>query len=210
MSGCRTEQERFWSGDFGDDYIDRNRSSRLAPSNLALFSRILSRTGPVDSVLELGANIGLNLDAVTQLLPGVDAAGVEINDRAVRELRARRNIRAFHSSMLEWKPDHEYDLVFTKGVLIHISPDHLPQVYDLVYGASRRFVLFCEYFNPTPVEVTYRGHSGKLFKRDFAADFLDRFADVEVVDYGFVWRRDPAFTQDDMTWFLLRKVTTAC
>ena len=189
MSGCRTEQERFWSGDFGDDYIDRNRSSRFAPSNLALFSRILSRTGPVDSVLELGANIGLNLDAVTQLLPGVDAAGVEINDRAVRELRARRNIRAFHSSMLEWKPDHEY---------------------DLVYGASRRFVLFCEYFNPTPVEVTYRGHSGKLFKRDFAADFLDRFADVEVVDYGFVWRRDPAFTQDDMTWFLLRKVTTAC
>ena len=24
--------------------------------------------------------------------------------------------------------------------------------------------------NPTPVEVKYRGHTGKLFKRDFAAE----------------------------------------
>jgi len=65
--------------------------------------------------------------------------------------------------------------------------------------------LMCEYYNPSPVEVNYRGHSGKLFKRDFAGEFLDKFSDVKLIDYGFVYQRDPAFPQDDLTWFLMEK-----
>ena len=48
-------------------------------------------------------------------------------------------------------------------------------------------------------------HQGKLFKRDFAGEFLDRFADVRLVDYGFAYHRDPNFQQDDISWFLLEK-----
>jgi spore coat polysaccharide biosynthesis protein SpsF len=44
-----------------------------------------------------------------------------------------------------------------------------------------------------------------LFKRDFAGDLLDRFPGLVLVDYGFVYHRDKAFPQDDMTWFLLEK-----
>jgi hypothetical protein len=28
---------------------------------------------------------------------------------------------------------------------------------------------------------------------------------LRLVDYGFVYRRDPAHPQDDLTWFLLEK-----
>lgn len=56
-----------------------------------------------------------------------------------------------------------------------------------------------------PVVVSYRGHEDRLFKRDFAGEMLDRYPDLELVDYGFVYHRDPNFPQDDPNWFLLRK-----
>jgi len=44
------------------------------------------------------------------------------------------------------------------------------------------------------------------FKRDFAGEMLDRYRDLKLVDYGFAYHRDPAFSHDDITWFLLEKV----
>jgi len=112
--------------------------------------------------------------------------------------------QVWRESILNCSNTHEYDLAFTKTLLIHIAPDDLPRAYDVLYKASARYVLVCEYYNPTPVEVEYRGHSGRLWKRDFAGEMLHRYANLRLVDYGFVYRRDP-FTQDDVTYFLLEK-----
>jgi spore coat polysaccharide biosynthesis protein SpsF len=95
--------------------------------------------------------------------------------------------------------------VLLKGVLIHIGPSELPRVYDLTHRASARFICIAEYYNPTPVTITYRGRGNRLFKRDFAGEMLERFPDLRLVDYGFAYRRDPVFPQDDITWFLLEK-----
>ena len=84
-------------------------------------------------------------------------------------------------------------------------PDALPKVYEKLYQSSKRYVFLWEYYNSAPVEVSYRGHSGKLFKRDFAGEMMDRFPDLELKDYGFVYHRDPVFPADDSTWFLMEK-----
>lgn len=94
---------------------------------------------------------------------------------------------------------------FTKGVLIHINPDKLSLVYDIMYKSSSRYILVSEYYNPCPVDIKYRGHSEKLFKRDFACEMLDQFPDLRLINYGFVYHRDPNFPQDDMTWFLMEE-----
>ena len=91
-----------------------------------------------------------------------------------------------------------------KGVLIHINPDFLSKVYEILHKSSKRYICVAEYYNPSPLEVSYRGHQGKLFKRDFAGEIIDKFKDVCLVDYGFVYHRD-AYPQDDITWFLLEK-----
>ena len=93
----------------------------------------------------------------------------------------------------------------SKGVLIHLAPELLPTAYAQLYALSQRYILIAEYYNPAPVEVSYRGNSGKLFKRDFAGEMLDRYADLHLLDYGFVYHRDPQFPADDITWFLLEK-----
>ena len=33
---------------------------------------------------------------------------------------------------------------------------------------------------------------------------INRFPDLYLVDYGFVYHRDNNFKQDDITWFLLK------
>lgn len=201
-----TEQEAFWKGDFGNEYTDRNRGAGWVAANTALFSKVLTRTESVKSVLEFGSNIGLNLMALRHLLPSAQLSAVEINEKAASELQS--NLPDFDlrvSSILDFQPEATWDLVFTKGVLIHINPDKLPIVYELMHRAPSRYVLVSEYYNPKPTEITYRGHTGKLFKRDFAGDMFDKFSDLHIVDYGFVYHRDPHFPQDNMMWFLMEK-----
>jgi spore coat polysaccharide biosynthesis protein SpsF len=204
-SGYETRQEEFWVGVFGDEYSRRNVGDRRIASNTVLFSRILLRTHDIQSLIEFGANVGLNLCALKQLLPGTELAAVEINQSAVDQLRNLGLVDVFHQSILEFHPHRHWDFVLSKGVLIHINPDHLPQAYESLYSASGRYVCLVEYYNPTPVMVPYRGQNDRLFKRDFAGEMMDRYPDLRLLDYGFVYRRDPNFPQDDCTWFLLEK-----
>ena len=71
MSDYKTDQENFWAGQFGDDYIDRNKSDQLLASNLDYFSKSLKLARNIDTVIEFGANIGMNLKALSLLRPGI-------------------------------------------------------------------------------------------------------------------------------------------
>lgn len=202
----KTDQEVFWAGEFGDEYIDRNQGDKLVAANLSLFAKILANTRGISNVLEFGSNRGLNLMALRQLLPDVDLSAIEINAKAVAELEKQRIAnKVYHMSILDFTPDYQRDFVFIKGVMIHLNTEVLPQVYDLLYQSSKRYLLVMEYYNPTPVEIPYRGHTGKLFKRDFAGEMLDRFPDLQLLDYGFCYERDYMFPNGDGTWFLMEK-----
>ena len=208
MNPFKTDQENFWAGDFGSEYIGRNDSAALIASNTRLFAEILSNTNGIHSVLELGANIGMNLQALRTLLPGAKLSAVEINKDAANRLRTSAVAdEIFEESLLTFAPKRTYDLVFTKGVLIHIAPEALPSAYAQLYSASQRFLLVVEYYNPSPVAIPYRGHADRLFKRDFAGDLLDKYPDLQLRKYGFAYHRDPNFPADDLSWFLMEKVT---
>ena len=200
-----TPQEAFWAGPFGTEYIGRNRSDELLASNRAFFEQALRKAGALSSCVEFGANVGMNLKALRVLHPGIATRGVEINPDAAEELRKLiGDDNVVEGSLFDWKGEPA-ELSFTKGVLIHINPDMLPTAYDRVYAASSRFILVAEYYSPNPVAIPYRGHDDRLFKRDFAGDMLDLFPDLTLVDYGFAYRRDPTFPQDDISWFLMQK-----
>jgi len=201
----KNEQETFWAGEFGDEYINRNNSDFLHSANLNLFSKILARTSDVSSVAEFGCNIGMNLRAIEALRPSVKLHGYEINKSAVDYVKETLpNVAAHHQSILE-NIDLGVDLTFTKGVLIHIDPSNLSLVYENLYSCSRKYILVAEYYDPKPVALTYRGHENKMFKRDFAGDLLERYENLKLIDYGFCYHRDVNFPQDDISWFLLEK-----
>ncbi|WP_293751042.1 pseudaminic acid biosynthesis-associated methylase [uncultured Paraglaciecola sp.] len=201
----RTEQEAFWAGGFGNEYIGRNNDTEIVAANLALFARILQATQSIASVIEFGSNIGLNLQAIRHLLPKANLAAIELNTQAVAALQKQPNVSVFHQSILDFEPEISRDFVFIKGVLIHINPNELATVYEKLYRSSNRYICIVEYYSPTPVELDYRGHNGKLFKRDFAGEMLDAYSNLKLLDYGFVYHRDTHFEQDDLNWFLMEK-----
>jgi pseudaminic acid biosynthesis-associated methylase len=202
----KTEQELFWAGEFGTDYIDRNRGDKLLAANLNFFVKALAAARGIESCIEFGANIGMNLRALKLLHPTQQQHGIEINSDAAKQLgQLITSDNVFEGSIFDYQADREFDLVLIKGVLIHINPAELANVYDRLYKSTGKYLMVAEYYNPAPVAIPYRGHTDRLFKRDFAGELLDTYPDLSLADYGFAYRRDPNFPQDDITWFLLQK-----
>jgi len=193
-----------WEGDFGTEYTSRNIPDQGSIERV--WRKLLAHTPGIGSVVELGANRGHHLAAIQRIEPGVDAHGVEINGAAFEILRALPGVTAHRGSLLEFDPGRTFDLVYTTGVLIQLAPEELDDAYRLMHRISDRYILMNEYFNPTPVELPYRGHERMLFKRDFAGEILDMFPDsLRVVDYGFIWKRDEPMW-DNVTWTLMEKM----
>ena len=203
----KAQQTAFWEGNFGDSYSDRNVIA--SSDRTSFFARILQRTYGVSSICELGANRGHNLQAIGSLSPNFSLTGVDINAGVVAEMKADSRIDAHCCAIQDYSPGVAFDLVFVSGVLIHVAPDDLPVIYRKLFELSQRYVLMNEYFNPTPVEIPYRGHQDRLYKRDFGGEFWDLHQDrVRLVDYGFLWKRcEPAW--DNTTWWLFEKMPAA-
>lgn len=202
-----TEQENFWAGDFGDEYINRNTGDNFLSSSVSFLSRALKNIEKPNSVIEFGANIGLNLKAMKILFPDADLSAIEINTKAAIELKKIiKNKNIYNNSILDFNENHKYDLVLVKGVLIHQNPDFIKDVYAKLFNACGRYILISEYYNRDPIQVVYRGHSNRLFKRDWAGEILEQYKSLKLIDYGFIYYRDPKFPQDDENWFLLENL----
>lgn len=198
-----------WRGEFGDAYTKRNVADADAlQARLAMWAGWLDRFGSRKpaSILEVGCNLGLNLRALKQLT-NARLMAIEPNESARRRVVAdgilgEADMKEAAGESIPFE-DGAAELVFTAGVLIHVHPDNLGKVADEMHRVSSRFILVSEYFSVDPETRTYRGHDGLLFKRDFAGFFLDRFADLEVVADGFLWKRTTGI--DNATWAILEK-----
>ena len=202
----KTSQEKFWAGDFGKNYIGRNNSRELLASNLNFFSQSLKCANNIKTCIEFGSNIGMNLKALKLLYPSLDMSAVEINKTAIIKLSKivnKKNI--FSGSILDYVNDKKFDLVFVKGLLIHIDPKKLNEVYKKLFYYTKKYLLVAEYYSPNPQKLNYRGFKNKLFKRDFVGDIIKLYPELKLIDYGFNYHKDKSFPMDDINWFLLEK-----
>ena len=202
-----------WQGDFGDRYIARNEvtDTTVGQAEIA-FGRILDQSGirgGVRSILEVGANVGINLHGLRRTLgPDVSLMALEPNTNAGARLRGAAELGldrviAGSGDSIDL-PDASVDLVFTNGVLIHVHPDSLRAVMREICRVARRWVLCSEYFSHQPVEVPYHGESGMLWKRDFGREYLEVCPELRVRSYGFLWAQElPNY--DDLNWWVFEK-----
>lgn len=204
-----TEQLRFWRGEFGNAYTERNASAaEHLRARVAMWSSIFASVegAPPKSILEVGANIGNNLRALRQL-SGADFYAIEPNASARQRLVDDKvvpaaNVRDGFAAAIDL-PDGAVEMSFTSGVLIHIHPDDLLASCREIHRISSRYVVCIEYFSDKAEEIAYRGHSERLFKRDFGGFWLDNFPDLQVVKYGFSWKRLTGL--DNLTWWVFEK-----
>lgn len=209
MSQNETEQVKFWRGDFGDTYVDRNATT---PDHIGMrlsmwvkIFRYMAGDMP-KSILEVGPNIGLNIRAMKMLCeaeffavePNAKARQVLIEDNILPQGNLQNGFAGDFSL-----PDTPVDLAFTSGVLIHIHPDDLLAACRNIHKASGKYIVCYEYFSDKPETIDYRGHGDKLFKRDFGSFWLENFSDLKCLGYGFEWK--PMTGMDNATWWVFEK-----
>jgi pseudaminic acid biosynthesis-associated methylase len=192
-AGAReTAQTAVWKGDFGRAYTDRNTLDPEALDDLCRKNYGISRTeinqtalqgiASHASFLEVGCNAGNQLALLGQMGYS-NLSGVELQPYALEI--ARRRLPgvglAQGSALAIPHGDSAFEVVFTSGVLIHISPDDLPRALEQIYRCARTYIWGMEYFWPEVTEVNYRNHSGLLWKMDYARRYLESFPDLELV-----------------------------
>ena len=135
-----------WRGEFGNEYAMRNAATAERVRNQTRFWAklvdILARRSELpSSILEVGANVGINLRALGNL---VDAQfyAVEPNENACATLVRDRVAPAAQvlntSGEAIALPDASVDMVFTAGVLIHVNPNNLSKVCSRFIGLRAR------------------------------------------------------------------------
>jgi pseudaminic acid biosynthesis-associated methylase len=193
--------ERLWGEDFGDAYVDRNRAAGEKRAGFwhALCAEIAPR-----SVLEVGCNVGGNLQWVAKDVAPENVFGVDVNLKALGELHKNApGVNGVHARGRDLPfRDRWFDLAFTMGVLIHQPDATLPLVMAEIVRTSRRYVLCGEYFAESQVEVPYRGQSGALFKRNYGRIYQELFPELVLRKEG---KLTAAEGFDDVTYWLFEK-----
>jgi pseudaminic acid biosynthesis-associated methylase len=188
-----------WTGEFGDSYTERNKVVS-AGDRAEVWQTLIPRD--CQSILEVGANVGKNLEAIETFFHG-DLMACEPNDKARAELsRITTRITSDCADSLSFETGAA-DLVFTCGVLIHIGPDKLMASMQEIHRVARRYIIAAEYFGASEEMVPYRGHSDALWRRDYGSLYLDNFSDLHCTHSFFAWRRMTSF--DNLTFWLFEK-----
>ncbi|MGQ3076555.1 MULTISPECIES: pseudaminic acid biosynthesis-associated methylase [Rhizobium/Agrobacterium group] len=202
------DQELFWRSSYSKDYILKN-SNFDRGLLLKGWREIVRKIDAPDTILEYGANIGRNIEALSDIFPAASKTAIEISPDAASVLRDKfPALNIINKSILESSVEGgSYELAFTMGVLIHIHPDNLIDSLRRIISSSKRYVLVGEYFNREPVSLTYQGEEEKLFKCDFGKIILEKFGDeLSLLDYGFLWGHlydKGGF--DDITWWMFER-----
>ena len=187
-----TFQEAAWSGDFGKEYTERNTFDIEQLNALYIKNYGVSREqmnlefiGSLNKeykILEVGTNSGNQL-ALLQKMGFKNLYGIEINEHAVDLARKRlKGINVIQGSAFDIPfKDNFFDLVYTAGVLIHISKDDVNKVISEMHRCSKKYIWGFEYYSNDAKEVSYRGNTNLLWKADFSGLFRKLFPDLNLL-----------------------------
>ena len=196
--------EKFWAGEFGDQYQKRNRVDWK--KKMPFFRQMIRMTG-MTSVLEVGCGPGWNLRAIDQVSGmSVGVAGCDINETAIKQAQRALPMADFDimpaTAIEETYADAYFDLVMTAGLLIHVPPSEIKEVMRQIAALSDHYVLAIEYASLKEEEIDYRGHAGRLWRRPYGAMYADLGLNIE---YCAPLGPEQGFGEGCMAW-LLRKM----
>lgn len=187
-----TDQMQQWSSRFGKEYTDRNPLTVEAMNDLYKKRFGLSRTElNIDfledfdrsaKILEVGANVGTQLLCL-QSIGFLNLYGIELQSYAVEfSKKNTKGINLIQGTAFDIPfKDAFFDIVFTSGVLIHISPSDIDLALQEIYRCTKNYIWGFEYYADKYEEITYRGKANLLWKTNFSKLYMEKFGDLKPV-----------------------------
>ncbi|RYA24610.1 methyltransferase type 11 [Malaciobacter halophilus] len=207
-------QRQTWEDEFGKEYLQRNiytpkqldefYKNRYTLSRTDLNNRFLKNINKDAKILEVGTNIGNQLLHL-QSMGFKNLYGIEIQERAINFAKKRAdNLNIIKGDALDIPfKDAYFDLVFTSGVLIHISPDNINFAIDEIYRVTNSYIWGFEYYAKEYTDLMYQGNKNLMWKADFMKLYKERKKDLVKLDELKVSYTDDKNLIDQM--FLLQK-----
>ena len=130
-------------------------------AELAKYISNLATSMKAQSVLEIGCSTGNDLKGFAE---DFKVHGIDLNDTALDKARTKLGTFNFQKGSIADLSfeDSSFDLVFTRGVLIHIPTKDLDNVLKEFVRISKKWILNFEYF----------GEDGKMIKWKRGDDLL--------------------------------------
>lgn len=194
----KTQQERFWDGEFGKEYTNRNKWNSdeewdkiyldtWGETKLEINNKVMADLPRDIKILEVGCNYGAQLRGF-QRMGFTNLFGVELQPYAVEESKKAYtglNIITGSGFDIPFK-DGFFDLVCTNGVLIHISPnDHFSFMKE-IYRCTNKYIMGWEYYDKELRELNYRNNQGFMWKADYSGIYKNSFPDLKIIDQHLV------------------------
>ena len=200
--------DKFWKKEFGNKYFYRNiKKNKNTLRKETIIAALKKNLIKVNTVLEVGAGFGLNLLTIRKYLnPKASLNAVEINPLAHKNLLDNK-INSLNTSITNFKVKTKYDLVISRGFLIHLDKKTLIQAVDKMIKSSNKYIYISEYFSDKRRELDYRGNKKLLFLDDYAKYFLKKKYKLKLIDYGFFYKNDKKLKHqtDNENFFIFRK-----
>lgn len=198
-----TRQMEEWTGNLGKEYTDRNALSQdemellykelYGITRTEMNSRFIGNFDRDMKVLEVGSNIGNQLLCL-QKAGFKNLYGIELQSYAVELSKTRtKGINIIQGSAFDIPfKDSFFDLVFTSGLLIHITPEDISKVLGEIHRCTEQYIWCFEYYSEVYTQIDYRGHADLLWKANFSKLFLNRFKDLRLIrEEHFKWLDNP-------------------
>lgn len=130
------------------------------------------------SVLEVGCNVGNNLLGFPE---SSNVNGIDLNEYSLIKAKAKHPKFNFKKGTISDIPfgNSSMDLVFTRGVLIHIPEENLNKAMSELLRVSKRWIFNLEYFNEEEKEIDWKRGMGLLWYRNMQKRW--KSFDVEII-----------------------------
>jgi ubiquinone/menaquinone biosynthesis C-methylase UbiE len=138
-----------------DSFLTDPWQKRLFPEHRWLVQTIHTLK-PV-SILEAGCGFGRNLRwLVSQGINPAQLTGIDISSVLLAQARLPNSVRLIRGNVLRLPfSSDSFDLVFTHGLLMHLSPCQLPQALSELTRVSQKHLILIEEVRSRPRQLNY-------------------------------------------------------
>ncbi len=213
-----TKQEEFWTGQFGQEYTERNAFIKdnewdeyyiqnYGLSKIDMNLEFIKYIPKNSKILEVGCNVGLQLIGLKRM-GFTNLYGIELQKNAVEKAKEyTKDINIIQGSAFDLPfKDNYFYLVFTSGVLIHISPSDLTKVMEEMIRVSNKYIWGFEYYADEVTEINYRGNKGFLWKADYADIFLKNYKGLNIINKKIYNHISDSNKKNKDCMYLLKKI----
>lgn len=149
----------------GDTWLEGYEESINHPHR-DLIIGALSGLDDVDSVLEIGCNVGPNLKRIGEVFPWMRLTGIDVSEAAIE--RSHAYVPGAMTMLAEARElpflNNQFDVVLADAALMYVPDTDITCVMDEITRVASKYVILVEWHHPSQMGKEVEHHWARNYK----------------------------------------------